>query len=58
MGEKLSQRLVFIGQKEKEPGNLLFVLPNQVIWESKSSIYFGRATYVPIYLRANPVTRG
>lgn len=30
MGEKLSQRLIFIGQKEKGPGNLVFFLPNQV----------------------------
>lgn len=28
MEEKPSQRLIFIGQKEKEPGNLVFFLPN------------------------------
>lgn len=31
MGEKLSQRFIFIGQWEKEPGNLVLFLPNQVI---------------------------
>lgn len=56
MGEKLSQRLIFIGQKEKELENLIFFLPNSVIWESKSSIYFGHATYVLIYPVANPET--
>lgn len=31
MGGKLSQWLIYIVQKDKQPGNLVFFLPNQVI---------------------------